>query len=822
MLLSWLVAAHATEVPGTHWTLGGEPWPAGDVATLTAFAAAAPATWASQTVTLVRAAAAPLPDDLATPHTVATRRGRRITVMLDGLDERVGDWVTAHSDVRDGAGAPPTDTAAPDALAPATSAPPQSAPASAAHTLTTLLLRRQLGHALTHVADRGWSRRREWAELSGWSTFAPRRPPAEDRPWSFASPHGQKSAAEDLATLAERAWIDGVLPGESPRHPKCRMPTKWRQVEAYFEATSPIGGECPALEDTPLDPAKVSTIELVYVRASAASPASLAGHTLIAIEYEPDATGLRRRYSYGLQAVTNGEERGPAYVLRGLTGGYPSQVVWESWEAVAFRYTTLEDRDMVRFRLKLDEAQERVLLGRLDELYQGWRRPYLFFTRNCGQLPLELLESVSPEPVRLPSAFGPDSLLGVLERGGLLEAPAVPTLEETALGGRVAVARALREEVARGLEQRLPAQAAALHAAFRDIGSPAISRRVAGYAGLSQVALTERADFEDVDRYLAWSDPVELYALIDDRKPPENDQPTLKALRLAKLQNRALARSAGFDLTLLDTRAPLEAALAVAPRNQGSSHSPLRRLEMGPGVRVVDGVVTPTISLSTRLYETRRGESRRFPVAPGVEGTLMEFELQAGLTQLGDLRVHWTAVDMRQFQGQNTLANPGWYVHLLDLDQKRFLDARSEAVWLEAGPALELVQLDNHRFNLTATAGAAFHTDWDDEDFSSDTPGRDLAAGLGVGLPVRLTAWGGSAHQALSGVALEAEWRPIYQGGTWVFAPSTRAEVRVRIAEVGGADLALVGEHRTTTRLGWGDTWAPDHEARLSVWIEPN
>ena len=146
----------------------------------------------------------------------------------------------------------------------------------------------------------------------------------------------------------------------------------------------------------------------------------------------------------------------------------------------------------------------------------------------------------------------------------------------------------------------------------------------------------------------------------------------------------------------------------------------------------------------------------RFPVAPGVEGTLMEFELQAGLTTLGDLRVHWTAVDLRQLQGARVVANPGWYVHLLDIDQKRFLDARTEAVWLEAGGALELVQLDTHRFNLTAAAGAALHTDWDAEDFTSDTPGRDLAGGVGVGLPVRLTAWGGSKHQALSGVALEA------------------------------------------------------------------
>ena len=412
MLLPHL--AHATEVPGTHWALDGQGWMDGEVATLTAFAAEAPAAWTSQAVTLQRAPAPALPDDLTTPHTVATRKGRRISLAVDGLDQRVNDWVTAH----------PGSSVAAD-----------------------LLLRRQLGHALTHVADRGWSRRREWIELSGWAPMRPKRAPAEDRPWSFASPHGMKSAAEDLATLAERAWIDGALPGESPRHPKCRMPTKWRQIEAYFAAQSPIVAECPALSDTPLDPAKVSSIELVYIRASAASPASLAGHTLMAIEYEPDATGLRRRYSYGMQAVTNGEERGPAYVLRGLTGGYPSNVVWESWEAVAFRYTTLEDRDMVRFRLKLDDAQERALLGRLDELYQGWRRPYLFFTRNCGQLPLELIEVVSDEPVRLPAAFGPDSLLGVLERGGLLEAPAIPTIEDTALGSRAASARALREEV---------------------------------------------------------------------------------------------------------------------------------------------------------------------------------------------------------------------------------------------------------------------------------------------------------------------------------------------------------------------------------------
>lgn len=799
-MLTWLAIglvplAHAAsvEIRGTGWRLDPDSaWTEGEVSALDAFAATAPLAWTTEPIRLQRASAGPLPDDLTTPHMLARIAGRRVTLALDGLQERVSAWVLAHPD----AGA--TDAAA----------------------LAALVLRRQFGHALTHLADDGWSTRAAWTGLSGWRPLFPWAPPAEERAWSFASPHGMRSAAEDLATVAERAWVDGRLPGESSRHPKCRLPTKWRQVEAFFKQASPIDGACPALADTLFDPGRIRSIELVYVRSSTSSPASLAGHTLMALEYEPDAAGMVRRQAYGIQALTTGPE-GPAQVLRGLTGGFPSQVLWEPWESVALRYATLEGRDILRFPLVLTHAQKAALLARLDELHQGWRRPYLFFTRNCGQLPLELIEAITGEPARLPPAFGPDALLGYLQRAGML-APAVsPPLEEISLDARADAANVLRGTVAAALQARHPERAVALRAAFRAIEHRATEVRQRGYTDLGVIAATfsDAPSLQDVDRYLAWSDAVELGHLLTAGRPRRPAEPVLQAIRLAKVGNRRVAQDAGEDLRLLDSREPLEAVLAARPADRGSDHSPLRRLEISSGARLEDGVLLPTVVVSTRLYETHLGEARLFSVAPGVEGALLEVELQAGLAPKGGLRSRWTAVDLRVVQGTAPVANPGWYLGLIQVDQGGFLQAQTHATWLEAGPVLEAWQYDNHRFNLLLSAGSAVQTDWDATGLPAGEPGGP-AFSIGVGLPVRVTAWAGSARQALTGVALEADWRPVYMAGSWMQSASTRIQARVRLGEIRGVDVALVGEHRTTQRTTFGGAWMPDQEGRLGIWVE--
>jgi len=277
-MLTWLAIgvvplAHAApaEIRGTRWRLDPDSaWTEGEVTALEAFAGTAPLAWTTEPIQLQRTSAGSLPDDLTTPHVLARIAGRRVTLALDDLQERASAWIFAHPD----------------------------AGASDAAALATLVLRRQFGHALTHLADDGWSTSAAWTGLSGWSPLFPWAAPAEERPWSFASPHGMQSAAEDLATVAERAWVDGRLPGESSRHPKCRLPTKWRQVEALFEQASPIDGACPSLADTLFEPDLIRSIELVYVRSSTSSPASIAGHTLMALEYEPDATGMVHRQAY--------------------------------------------------------------------------------------------------------------------------------------------------------------------------------------------------------------------------------------------------------------------------------------------------------------------------------------------------------------------------------------------------------------------------------------------------------------------------------------------------------------------------------------------
>lgn len=779
------VARPDDRVPGTDWRLG-EPrdWSAEETALLGRVAEGLPRAWVAPVppVILDRAEAGPLPDDLTTPHVLVHRRGQHLTVALGGLAERVEEWIEAHPDTREEPGA-----------------------------LTERLVRRQLGHALTHVIDRGWSSDPAWTGLSGWRAVMPWLPPAETRPWAFASVHGMAGAAEDLATLAERVWIVGSLPGESTHHPQCRVPTKWRQVERFFQEESEVTADCPRLEDTDLDPGRVASVELVYVRGAASSPASLAGHSLIAVEYAPDSRGVIRREAYALVALTGGQDSGLGYVVRGLFGGFPSQVVREPWDAVAFRYGTEEDRDLLRFPLVLDQDQERVVLGRLDELRRGWRRPYLYLTRNCGELPRELAEALNGGPIPLPSSATPDALFGWFHRSGWLGEQVVGTVEERSLGARAAVAVRLREADVEATLATVDGQRAArVRDALGATESGSDARRAEGYRALAAAAQApvDPAVAAMVDRYLAWSDPWERHRLRGRDVAPDGPA-ALEALRSAKADNRARAAEAGVDLVLQDPRAHVEEELAKEPPDRGSDHSPLRRIEVWGGSMWTNGQLVPSIAASTRLYAVDLGEARRFPVTPGLFGRLLELEVEARLGEAQDLVTRWRSADLLYVRGLRPAGNPGMYVSFPATTRIRSETSHGETTWLEAGPVVELVQADRHRIHLLLRAGGAVWSRWQE--------GEPVTPGLAA--PVRLSAFAGSPGHALTALRLDGAWNPSWSG-RWRQELEASVHARVGIGEVLGSDLGVVLEHRIRGAAGEDRAGGTDQAARVGLWIE--
>ncbi|MEQ1567047.1 MAG: hypothetical protein ABMA64_15520, partial [Myxococcota bacterium] len=192
----------------------------------------------------VKGPAAPLDE---VPRLVVEVSGDRLVVGAGGLDERIAAWASAHP------------------------APPD---------LATALLERAVIEALAARADqaRGLSRSRGWRALSDWSGGRP----GERDPLAFADRRGRRSPRADFATVVGAAW-GPALPGDPPLAAACRMPSKVAWAERAL-GPAPNPPACVRLADTPLSPARVSHLDLVYVSASVRHPASTRTATWPAID----------------------------------------------------------------------------------------------------------------------------------------------------------------------------------------------------------------------------------------------------------------------------------------------------------------------------------------------------------------------------------------------------------------------------------------------------------------------------------------------------------------------------------------------------------
>ncbi len=416
------VVAHGAGVlAGTSWQLDRPAdWSEVERQQLRELAAALPSAYrmTRRPVTLRRGPAPSLPADLSTPHRIArpSRQGRVIELGLSGLDAELSRWSAAQG-------------ASPDP------------------SLAERLLSRQLVHALTHHVDAeaGWSRDESWKDHSEWGQIFWRQRAMETNRLSFANRHGMHSRGEDFATVADRVLLDDVLPGDPTLRPRCRMPTKWAHVaERVGERPVAAAEGCADLAIRGLDPIRVESIELVFVQASVHSSSSIAGHSLVTVKLAGDGGAGPTGWTFGLVADHSGSEEGTAeYLVRGLTGGFPSVGMHEPFARTSLHYSTFEDRDLTRFRLVLDEAQERAVLARLDELRFGWRRPYSIFMRDCTELPKDRVETATGKPVRLPDPDAPDALFAVLSTSGMLEKMPPERLQEISLSSRVDAAERL-------------------------------------------------------------------------------------------------------------------------------------------------------------------------------------------------------------------------------------------------------------------------------------------------------------------------------------------------------------------------------------------
>lgn len=173
---------------------------------------------------------------------------------------------------------------------------------------------------------------------------------------------------------------------------RCRFPAR-HYFLAEHGIVAPERGRCPELDAWR---AMIGEFELtlIFPEAFLGNPASMFGHTLLRLDSPgtratDDASAL---LGWALDYSANAEgDVGALYLMRGLVGGYRGRFSIARYYERIKVYSDWQDRDIWEYPLSMArEGRERMLLH-VWEL-RDVTLPYYFFTQNCSEKLLELLE----------------------------------------------------------------------------------------------------------------------------------------------------------------------------------------------------------------------------------------------------------------------------------------------------------------------------------------------------------------------------------------------------------------------------------------------
>jgi hypothetical protein len=140
-------------------------------------------------------------------------------------------------------------------------------------------------------------------------------------------------------------------------------------------------------------------VHLVFSSYYVESPASAFGHTFLRFSKNDDWSTDKKSelldtgINYGAVVTT---ENPLLYTLFGAMGGFKGTFSAIPYFYKIREYNDYESRDLWSYQLNLTENEKLILLDNLWELGGTWYY-YYFFTGNCSQKILELLDSINPD-----------------------------------------------------------------------------------------------------------------------------------------------------------------------------------------------------------------------------------------------------------------------------------------------------------------------------------------------------------------------------------------------------------------------------------------
>lgn len=223
-----------------------------------------------------------------------------------------------------------------------------------------------------------------------------------DDPRFFLSPRGKTDPQAELdATLA--GMLLPADPLQPEQHVLCRFParSRWLGESLGITAEQLPSVSCSELEQA-LERIEPQRAVLIFPGNHNNSPASMFGHTLIAIEGRHSSRLLSFAVNY---AARTDETNGFAYAVKGVFGFYPGYYSLLPYYVKVREYNDLERRDVWEYPLDLTPAEVERMTLHIWEL-RDIASDYYFFDENCSYNLLFLLEAARPE-VNLTGASRP-------------------------------------------------------------------------------------------------------------------------------------------------------------------------------------------------------------------------------------------------------------------------------------------------------------------------------------------------------------------------------------------------------------------------------
>ncbi|MBI9075282.1 MAG: DUF4105 domain-containing protein [Desulfatibacillum sp.] len=211
-----------------------------------------------------------------------------------------------------------------------------------------------------------------------------------DDPNFFLAPDGKTNPKAELQT-AITAFFQPLE--QDVIHPVCRFPARFAWIAQKIGPAAsafPIK-ECPRFEEI-YSQIQPDSAVLIFPTAHINSPASMFGHTLLAVETKGQGRLLAHAINYS--AVT-GPAWGPIYAFQGLFGGYQGYFSMLPYYEKIQEYSDVAHRDMWEYPLNLTKEELRRMLLHLYEL-DNIHSDYYFLDENCAFNLLYLVDAARP------------------------------------------------------------------------------------------------------------------------------------------------------------------------------------------------------------------------------------------------------------------------------------------------------------------------------------------------------------------------------------------------------------------------------------------